>query len=50
VNHPEKLRLNFVDEASNLQECWTLSLATRDAVDQLVTHCLIHEFNHLTIE
>ena len=36
VNHPEKLRLNFIDEASNLQEGWTLSMATRDAVDQLV--------------
>lgn len=36
VNHPEKLRLNFIDEASNLQEGWTLSMATRDAVDQLI--------------
>lgn len=36
VNHPEKLRLYFVDEASNLQEQWTVSMATRDAVDQLI--------------
>lgn len=49
MNHPEKLRLNFTDEASNLQERWTLSLATRDAVDQLVTCSLINDCNDFKI-
>lgn len=36
VSRPEQLRCYFLDEASNLEEKWTVSLATREAVDQLV--------------
>jgi len=36
VSRPEKLRCYFLDEASNLEEKWTVSLATREAVDQLI--------------
>jgi hypothetical protein len=36
VSQPEKLRCYFLDEASNLEEKWTVSLATREAVDQLI--------------
>ena len=36
VSQPEQLRCYFLDEASNLEEKWTVSLATREAVDQLI--------------
>ena len=36
MSRPEKLRCYFLDEASNLEEKWTVSLATREAVDQLI--------------
>lgn len=36
MSQPEKLRCYFLDEASNLEEKWTVSLATREAVDQLI--------------
>lgn len=42
VNHPEQLRCYFLDEASNLEEKWTVQLATREAVDQLVRTYLFH--------
>ena len=36
MSQPEQLRCYFLDEASNLEEKWTVSLATREAVDQLI--------------
>lgn len=36
VGRPEKLRLYFLDEATSLDEQWTITLETREAVDQLV--------------
>ena len=36
MSKPEQLRFYFLDETSNLKEQWTVELATREAVDQLV--------------
>jgi hypothetical protein len=36
VSKPEQIRCYFLDEASGMEEKWTVSLATREAVDQLV--------------
>ena len=41
VSHPEKLRFYFLDEASNFEEQWTITLATREAVDQLVKNIFV---------
>ena len=36
VSKPEQIRCYFLDEASGMEEKWTVTLATREAVDQLV--------------
>jgi hypothetical protein len=36
VSKPEQIRCYFLDEVSGMEEKWTVSLATREAVDQLV--------------
>jgi hypothetical protein len=36
VSKPEQIRCYFLAEASGMEEKWTVSLATREAVDQLV--------------
>lgn len=37
MSKPEQIRCYFLDEASGMEEKWTVTLATREAVDQLVS-------------